>query len=256
MSEIRLIFIRHGEAANAWGDHHDPDLSENGLYQAQKLVNHHLENGGISRYEKIKFFQKNILKNTNIKLYQELVDNYGKILKEKLIKAEISKGVFKIKQFFPNSKITVVSGSDQNELRWLFKEKRIDHLFNNGIFGSPKNKIEILEEIFSEFKGQEKSIFIGDSKYDFEVSKFFKIDRVSIKPTMRPPSSIYFLLGPLVFCVNGTPSDSVWFCLNFTASMVSLFLLKWSSRINLVSKRLCFLSEVLTSSKDLIVSFT
>ena len=147
-----------------------------GELQAQKLVNHHLENGGISRYEKIKFFQKNILKNTNIKLYQELVDNYGKILKEKLIKAEISKGVFKIKQFFPNSKITVVSGSDQNELRWLFKEKRIDHLFNNGIFGSPKNKIEILEEIFSGFKGEEKSIFIGDSKYDFEVSKFFKID--------------------------------------------------------------------------------
>ena len=147
-----------------------------GELQAQKLVNHHLENGGISRYEKIKFFQKNILKNTNTKLYQELVDNYGKILKEKLIKAEISKGVFKIKQFFPNSKITVVSGSDQNELRWLFKEKRIDHLFNNGIFGSPKNKIEILEEIFSGFKGEEKSIFIGDSKYDFEVSKFFKID--------------------------------------------------------------------------------
>ena len=150
-------------------------LSFGELY-AQKLLIHHLENGGISRYEKIKFFQKNILKNTNIKLYQKLVDNYGKILKEKLIKAEISKGVFKIKQFFPNSKITVVSGSDQNELRWLFKEKKIDHIFNNGIFGSPKNKIEILEEIFSGFKGQEKSIFIGDSKYDFEVSKFFKID--------------------------------------------------------------------------------
>ena len=148
-------------------------LSFGELY-AQKLLIHHLENGGISRYEKIKFFQKNILKNTNIKLYQELVDNYGKILKEKLIKAEISKGVFKIKNFFPNSKITVVSGSDQNELRWLFKEKKIDHIFNNGIFGSPKNKIEILEEIFSGFKGEEKSIFIGDSKYDFEVSKFFK----------------------------------------------------------------------------------
>ena len=147
-----------------------------GELQAQKLVNHHLENGGISRYEKIKFFQKNILKNTNIKLYQELVDNYGTIVKEKLMKAEISKGVFKIKQFFPNSKITVVSGSDQNELRWLFKEKGIDHFFNNGIFGSPKNKIEILDEIFSGFKGEEKSIFIGDSKYDFEVSKFFKID--------------------------------------------------------------------------------
>ena len=147
-----------------------------GEFQAQKLVNYHLENGGISRYEKIKFFQKNILKNTNNSLYRELVDNYGSIVKEELLKAEISKGVFKIKQFFPNSKIAVVSGSDQNELRWLFQKKKIDHLFNNGIFGSPKNKIEIIEEIFSEFKGEEKAIFIGDSKYDFEVSKLFKID--------------------------------------------------------------------------------
>ena len=40
MSEIRLIFIRHGEAANSWGDHRDPSLSENGLYQAKKLVSH------------------------------------------------------------------------------------------------------------------------------------------------------------------------------------------------------------------------
>ena len=48
-----------------------------GELKAEQLVNYHLENGGISRYEKIKFFQKNILKNTNIKLYQELVDNYA-----------------------------------------------------------------------------------------------------------------------------------------------------------------------------------
>ena len=123
--------------------------------QAQKLVDHHLENGGISRYEKIKFFSENILKNTDNKLYQELVDEYGAIVKEKLMKAEISKGVFKIKQFFPNSKITVISGSDQNELRWLFRKKQIDHLFDNGIFGSPKDKIQILEEIFSGFKGEE-----------------------------------------------------------------------------------------------------
>ena len=96
-----------------------------GEFQAQKLVNYHLENGGISRYEKIKFFQKNILKNTNNSLYRELVDNYGSIVKEELLKAEISKGVFKIKQFFPNSKIAVVSGSDQNELRWLFQKKKL-----------------------------------------------------------------------------------------------------------------------------------
>ena len=81
---------------------------------------------GFQRYEKIKFFSKkhlkiqilNFIKRTSRYLWKN-------IKKEKLINAEISKGVFKIKQFFPNSKITVVSGSDQNELRWLFKEKEL-----------------------------------------------------------------------------------------------------------------------------------
>jgi len=40
MSEIKIIFIRHGEAANAYGDHEDPGLSEKGLSQAKNLLNH------------------------------------------------------------------------------------------------------------------------------------------------------------------------------------------------------------------------
>ena len=40
MSEIKLIFIRHGEAENAWGHHEDPGLSEKGLSQAKNLINH------------------------------------------------------------------------------------------------------------------------------------------------------------------------------------------------------------------------
>ena len=37
MSEIKLIFIRHGEAANAWGNHPDPGLSDKGILQAKNL---------------------------------------------------------------------------------------------------------------------------------------------------------------------------------------------------------------------------
>ena len=40
MSEIKIIFIRHGEASNAWGEHEDPSLSEKGLSQANNLLNH------------------------------------------------------------------------------------------------------------------------------------------------------------------------------------------------------------------------
>ena len=38
MSEINLILIRHGEAAQAWGDDPDPGLSENGIDQSKLLI--------------------------------------------------------------------------------------------------------------------------------------------------------------------------------------------------------------------------
>ena len=40
MSQIEIIFIRHGEASDAWGDHLDPGLSNNGILQANNLLNH------------------------------------------------------------------------------------------------------------------------------------------------------------------------------------------------------------------------
>ena len=50
MSEINIILIRHGEAAQSWGDHPDPDLSEDGFKQA-KLLEEHSELQNLHLYE-------------------------------------------------------------------------------------------------------------------------------------------------------------------------------------------------------------
>ena len=40
MSQITLIFIRHGEAASSWVSHEDPDLSTKGQDEAKALLAH------------------------------------------------------------------------------------------------------------------------------------------------------------------------------------------------------------------------
>ena len=104
-----------------------------GQDSAIKLVKYHINNGGISRYKKIKFFQNNIIKNNDLQLYENLVNDYAEIVKKELLETEISKGIFKIKDFFPNSKLAVISGSDEKELLWLFEKLKIDHIFDSGI---------------------------------------------------------------------------------------------------------------------------
>jgi probable phosphoglycerate mutase len=39
MSEINLLLVRHGEAAESWGKHLDPGLSELGIKQSASLIN-------------------------------------------------------------------------------------------------------------------------------------------------------------------------------------------------------------------------
>lgn len=147
-----------------------------GKESAKKLVDHHINNGGISRYKKIKFFQNNIIKNNDLTLYKNLVNDYAKILKKDLLETEIEKGIFKIKEIFPDSKIAVISGSDQKELIWLFKKLKIDNIFDWGIYGSPKSKEEIFNQIFKNSRDILSAIYLGDSKYDYDVSKMYGMD--------------------------------------------------------------------------------
>ena len=42
MSEINLLLVRHGEAAESWGNHPDPNLSKLGIKQSASLVNNEM----------------------------------------------------------------------------------------------------------------------------------------------------------------------------------------------------------------------
>lgn len=152
--------------------------SKFGESAAKRLVNYHIQNGGVSRYKKIEFFQKVIIKNDDQRLYKKLVKDYGEIVRQDLLQTDVSKGIFKIKEYFPKSSLVVVSGSDQNELRWVFNKIGIDYIFNMGIFGSPDSKEEILNKLFRKSIKYESGLFFGDSKYDYHVSSLFNLDFV------------------------------------------------------------------------------
>ena len=147
---------------------------------AKKLVDFHTLNGGISRYVKLKHFTKNILGIDDEKIYNQLIFDYGNLVKKYLLKCPIDHGIYEIHNYTPKSKKAIISGSDESELKWLFKERKINEIFNFGIYGSPKNKKEIFKEIFSNFSGYEKCLYFGDSKYDYEVSEEFEMDFIFV----------------------------------------------------------------------------
>ena len=139
-------------------------------------MSYHVENGGVSRYKKFEYFYKTILKDDSSEKIQKSLIKFAEIVIEGLLKCDINKALFPLKEKFPNTKWVVVSGGDQTELQYIFNKRNLSGLFELGIFGSPKKKEEIVERLMQKGKLKKPILFIGDSNYDYEVAKFFKLD--------------------------------------------------------------------------------
>ena len=139
-------------------------------------------NGGISRYEKFNYFFETIASNHNLDKnsidVEKLIKNYGLKVQKKIEECEISIQIMQYRKY-SDGVWYVVSGSDQNELIKIFKKKKLKNSFNGGIYGSPLSKDEIFKNIFKEKMDEiPKSIYIGDSKYDYLAAKKIGMDFV------------------------------------------------------------------------------
>jgi len=151
--------------------------SSYGKKNAQDLVDYHLKNGGISRYVKFEYFLNEILGFPSFDNHSinNLLNSYSKIVKQSLLKCDVATDIHKLRKLTSSSNWAVISGGDQNELREVFLKRGLSHYFDLGIFGSPLNKFEIIETKFPNLS-KIKSLFIGDSIYDYEISKKFNLD--------------------------------------------------------------------------------
>ncbi len=139
-----------------------------------ELMKFHHQNGGLSRYVKFRYFFENILKQeiTEDKI-QELANSFSVIMKSLLVnpKLLIEDSISFIKSNFENYSMHIVSGSDQNELRFLCKQLEIDAYFKT-INGSPKPKTEWVNLLIKAHEYElSKCLLIGDSINDLEASK-------------------------------------------------------------------------------------
>ena len=149
------------------------------LKLVEEFILFHKSNGGISRYEKIKFFFKNLAPlnlNKFYDTYENALERFSKICKESLLKAEVAADLNILREFTKQTKWLIVSGGDQLELRDIFFKKGINKYFNGGIFGSPDTKDEIIKRELANGNIVKPALFIGDSKLDYQSAKSNSID--------------------------------------------------------------------------------
>ena len=147
---------------------------------SNSFIKYHEKNGGVSRYLKIKYLVDEIIPKFSIGTkgvsIKELTLSYANNVIAGLKSCEISKSLDELRNLTKKSNWLIVSGGDQLELRNIFSIRKLDYLFESGIFGSPENKEEIVSREIIRNNIKFPAIFIGDSKYDYQVACKFDLD--------------------------------------------------------------------------------
>jgi len=133
-----------------------------------KVLQHHSENGGISRYEKFRYYHKKFL---GIKLNDAEMNmlsiDFSNFVVKQIINAPYVKGAL---EFLKNNRkkynFFISTGTPQNEIEKITKKRKIDHFFKL-IFGSPTKKVIHIDSIIKNMNLKDDDlIFIGDSIQD------------------------------------------------------------------------------------------
>ena len=166
-----------------------------GRENAQALVAYNKRLGGVTRSEKFKYFFETILETKTFeKELENALNSFSALVREKLISCSETSGVRDFLDSLPiNSKKYVISGGAQTELRVVFKQRGLDAYFN-GIYGGPDSKEAIMSNRVRSPDMEYPAVFVGDSRYDYEVSSQSNLDFIFMtKYTEFKDCKLYFV---------------------------------------------------------------
>jgi phosphoglycolate phosphatase-like HAD superfamily hydrolase len=157
--------------------------------QAQALVDYHIALGGISRYVKFEYYLKEVLHQAATEAaIQQYLDVFGNILDTTMMTCEVAPSLLALKQATPEATWILLSGGDQIELRTIFKRRKLDGLFNGGIFGSPDDKDKVLAREKANGNLQFPALFLGDSRYDHQAATRAGLDFIFLSAWTDVPN--------------------------------------------------------------------
>ena len=135
-----------------------------------KVVEHHIENGGISRYHKIRLYYEDFLgKPISEDKVNEIANEFSKLVVEKVIASDYVKGAREfLEKYYKKTDLYVISGTPQEELDLVVDERNMRKYFK-GVYGTPTVKPVHFKRIISENNYDiQKVVYIGDSLSDMK----------------------------------------------------------------------------------------
>lgn len=145
-----------------------------GAEVAEKAVNHHLNHGGVSRFEKFRIYHKEFLnKEISEEQVQEMANQFSELVLQKVISADEVRGAQEfIDKYSKKMKFWIITGTPTLEIEIITKKRNLSSSFV-GIHGSPEKKRYWTEHLIKmhDLK-REETLFLGDATTDQDAAEF------------------------------------------------------------------------------------
>ena len=138
-----------------------------------EIVNFHIKNGGMSRFDKFRYFYKNIMKEPlSDEQYNFLCNRFSELVFDGVLKSSFVPGAESfLKHFSTKTSLFVTSATPISELTEIIRQRGILDYFKT-IYGAPRTKQECIEEILTNMNcPKENAIFVGDALNDYKAAQ-------------------------------------------------------------------------------------
>jgi len=144
-------------------------FSKYGAEVERRVAEYHLAHGGVSRFEKFRYFHKELLgEEINEEKVQELSKEFSKLVLQKVIDSPFVKGAVEAihKAYDQDLMLFVISGTPTEEMKLIANKKGLSDCFKE-ILGSPTKKDVWTKYLLEKYNLKPKEVlFFGDAEED------------------------------------------------------------------------------------------
>lgn len=154
----------------------------------EKVVDYHVKNSGVSRFEKFRYIYKEILKrHLSGDEFQGLCSHFSQLVADAVAAAPFVSGAREfLENYFKVYDFYIASATPQDEIENIIKRRQMQRYFKR-VYGSPKKKVDIVREILAAYilEHNEMSsdlvfspqsfVYVGDTMSDYLAAKENKV---------------------------------------------------------------------------------
>ncbi len=144
---------------------------------AAKVVDYHINHGGVSRFEKFKYWEKEFFgKDIDDAQLEHMANMFSELVLQKVIDSKVvPESLWFLKKYTKTLRFWIITGTPTTEIEKIVEARGINHFFE-GVHGSPENKRYWSEYLLNTFDlNRSETLFLGDATTDMDAAQFSKL---------------------------------------------------------------------------------